>query len=94
MDINKNQRVFSCPDCGGDITQDGPWFADEEKRIRGIGCEDCDWGAIENWEFTELQSEEEAEQEAEQEAEEADGEETEVEMRQEMVWDASDRTLN
>jgi len=51
-------EVNKCPECEGDIAAVSPEFTGDGCMFRIIGCVDCHWGAIEEWE---LQSTEERE---------------------------------
>lgn len=44
-------ELNTCPDCGGNLNADLPEFTGGGDMFRTIGCTECGWSAVENWEI-------------------------------------------
>lgn len=45
-------ELNTCPECGANITADPPEFVGDGTMFRTIGCQDCGWAAVEEWELS------------------------------------------
>jgi hypothetical protein len=43
------QELVNCPECDGLIDAEAPEFIGSGEMVRQVGCQDCDWHAVEEW---------------------------------------------
>lgn len=49
-------ELDSCPDCEAKLTASGAEFVGEGVMFRNIGCTNCDWSAVEEWQIESTES--------------------------------------
>lgn len=55
VSVCMSDEIVNCPDCGEKVTADAPEFAGDGTMFRTIGCPECGWVAVEEWELAETE---------------------------------------